>query len=151
MKRSRARFPIGGQSVLLQISLRIKIFDFFSKQQELEYESHLTSTSTYENIRNQAESRKNSKKKYKNLKKSQDVDKSTLAFVFQQLFCVPSWSLAQKKMVQNCFENVISELKKILICPKCTLKKSFCKLMLHSVQNNFLFCSKYVKVNFRFF
>ena len=29
MKRSRARVPIGGQYVLLQISLRIKIFDFF--------------------------------------------------------------------------------------------------------------------------
>jgi hypothetical protein len=28
-KRSRARVPIGGQCVLLQISLRIKMFDFF--------------------------------------------------------------------------------------------------------------------------
>ena len=29
MKRSRARVPLGGQCVLLQISLRIKILDFF--------------------------------------------------------------------------------------------------------------------------
>ena len=29
MKRSRVRVPIGGQCVLLKISLRIKMFDFF--------------------------------------------------------------------------------------------------------------------------
>ena len=29
MKRSRARVPIRGHGVLLQISLRIKLFDFF--------------------------------------------------------------------------------------------------------------------------
>ena len=28
-KRSRARVPIGGQCVVLQISLRIKFFEFF--------------------------------------------------------------------------------------------------------------------------
>ena len=41
-KWSRARVAIGGQCVFLQISLRIKIFDFFLKSKLL-YESHLTS------------------------------------------------------------------------------------------------------------
>ena len=33
MKRSRARVTIGGQCVLLQNSLKIKLFDFFFKSQ----------------------------------------------------------------------------------------------------------------------
>ena len=33
MKRSRARVPVGGQCVLLQISLRTKILDFFLNSQ----------------------------------------------------------------------------------------------------------------------
>ena len=33
MKRTRARVPIGGQCLLLQISLRIKIFDFLLNSQ----------------------------------------------------------------------------------------------------------------------
>ena len=41
MKRSGARVPVGGQWVLLQISLRIKIYIFF-KQPKLPYKSHLT-------------------------------------------------------------------------------------------------------------
>ena len=40
MKRRRARVTIEGQCVLLQIYLRIKMFDFF-KQAKLPYETHL--------------------------------------------------------------------------------------------------------------
>ena len=54
--------------------------------------------------------------------KIHDVDKSTLLFGFQLLFCVRFWSLAQKtkqKMLgQNCFTNVVSDfLKQILNVP----------------------------------
>ena len=42
MKRSRARVPIGGQCVVLRISLRIKVFIFFEIA-KFPYESHLTS------------------------------------------------------------------------------------------------------------
>ena len=39
-KRIRARVPIAGQCILLQISIRIKMFDFF-KWLKLLYESHI--------------------------------------------------------------------------------------------------------------
>ena len=84
------------------------------------------------------------------------VDKSTLLFDFQYLFCVPFWSLAQKKTKKiivgttNCFENLVSDFwKKNLIVPEMYFeKKSFVfKLILISFKKN----SSTFKAQLRFF
>ena len=98
-KRSRARVPIELQCVLLHISLRIKIFECF-KQPKLPYESHLSrhTSKTLKKIVKILETRPESSKHSQKWMQIQihDVDKSRLVFGLQQLFCVPSWSLAQK-------------------------------------------------------
>ena len=87
MKRSRARVTIGGQCILLQNSLKIKLFDFFLKS-ILPYESHLsrhTSEPMRKNVKileTRPQSSKNYPKWIKN-GKMHNVDKSTLVFGFQ--------------------------------------------------------------------
>ena len=41
-KRSKARFTLGGQCLLLQISLRIRMFKILKKKPKYRYESHLS-------------------------------------------------------------------------------------------------------------
>ena len=45
-----------------------------------------------------------------------DVDKSTLVFDFQQLFCVPSLSLAEKTRVFKCHGLTVVQPRKIFLC-----------------------------------
>ena len=85
-KRSRARATIEGQCVLLQISLQIKMFDFLLNSQRAELVKILET---------RPQSSKNAQKWIK-ICKIHVVDKITLLFGFQQLFCVPFLSLAQK-------------------------------------------------------
>ena len=82
MKRSIARVSIAGQCVLLQNSLRIKIFDFF-KYPKLPYESNLSRHGKMVKI---IETRPKSNKKapkWLQICKVHNVDKITLVFGFQ--------------------------------------------------------------------
>ena len=71
-KKSRARVTIGGQCVLLQNSLKIKLFDFFFKKPKLPYVSHLsrhTSEPIRKNVKileTRPQSSKNAPKRIKN-------------------------------------------------------------------------------------
>ena len=87
MKMSRARVPIEGQCVLLQISHRKKIFDYF-KEPKLPYESHLSRhiseplRKIVEILETRSQSSKNVQK-WINIIQIPDVDKFTLVFGFQ--------------------------------------------------------------------
>ena len=87
MKRSRARVTIGGQCVLLQNSLKIKLFDFFLKA-KLPYESHLSRHTSepmkkiVKIIETRSQSSKNAPKWIK-ICKIHNVYKSTLVVGFQ--------------------------------------------------------------------
>ena len=88
MKRSRARVTIGGQCVLLQNSLKIKMFFFLFLKPKSPYESHLSRHTSEpmkffkKIIENRPQSSKNAPKWIKNCK-IHDADKSTLVFAFQ--------------------------------------------------------------------
>ena len=87
-KRSRARVTIGGQCVLLPNSLKIKLFNFFSRKPKLLYKSHL-SRHTSEPMKKMViiiETRPQSSKnapKWIKIGKIHDIGKSTLVFGFQ--------------------------------------------------------------------
>ena len=86
-RRSIARVTIGGQCVLLQKFLKIKLFDFFFKP-KLPNESHLSRLTSepmkkrLKIIETRLQSRKNAPKWIK-MSKIHNVDKSTLVFGFQ--------------------------------------------------------------------
>ena len=92
-KRSRTRVTIGRQCVLLQNFLKIKIQIFL--RLKLLYESHLfrhTSKPLKKIVKileTRLQSSKNAPKLTTKNCKIHGVDKSTLVFGFQQLFCVP--------------------------------------------------------------
>ena len=85
---SRARVTLGGQCLLLQISLRMKMLKFLKKKPKYPYESHLArhTSEPLEKIvkilETRPQSSKNAQKSVKNCK-IHDVDKSTLLFGFQ--------------------------------------------------------------------
>ena len=93
-KRIRARVTVGGQCVLLQNSHKIKRFEFFCEAKII---VRITSFQTYfqtpeiffKNIRNQAPKQQKFPNMDKKNCKIHHVDKSTLIFGFQQLYCVP--------------------------------------------------------------
>ena len=88
MKWCSARVPKGGECVLLQISLRIKFFDFFFKYPKLLHESPLsrhTSKLMEKNIKileNRPQRSKNAQKEI-NFCKIHNGEKHTLVFGFQ--------------------------------------------------------------------
>ena len=87
MKRSRAKVKIGGQCVILQNSLKIKLFDFFLKP-KLPTESHFFRHTSepmkkiVKIIKTRSQSSKNAPKWIK-IGKIHNVDKSTLVLGFQ--------------------------------------------------------------------
>ena len=122
---SGARVTIGGQYVLLQNSLRIKVFIFFLQIAKITV--WITSLKTYfwtpeyivKVLETKMQSSKNAQK-WTKMCKIYDVDRSTLVLVFNSffVFCPEAKHRKQKKL------NLGTKLfkKKTKYCFKCTMK-----------------------------